>query len=441
MGQYFGTDGIRGVANKEVTCEIAYKTGIALRGLLQGKAPRVLIACDTRVSGGMLLFSLAAGCSAAGIAVDVMGIAPTPAAAHLTVACGYDAGIVISASHNKMEYNGIKLFKADGQKLADAEEAFIEQVLASTVVSALVTGSKVGKITSRPDLLTVYCNALKARYPYSGKRHRILIDTANGAAYITAKYLFPKADFLFDKPDGCNINDGCGSTDMAALSNAVTSGHYALGIAFDGDADRCLMVDAKGRLISGDKIGGALAAYRKRQGKLNGNALVCTIVSGTGLLEFAKEQDIAVIKTAVGDKFVIEEMLRQNLSIGFENAGHIVLNEGVPIGDGQAAALYFLSILEEEKITAEQLTADIKEYPQVQRAILVSDEGRKCFLESPALFTLAAELEKRYNVRSILRLSGTEPVVRIVTEGAKETAAIAAADALEAAVKAACQSN
>jgi len=427
MGKYFGTDGVRGVANVELTASMAYDIGAALAYSMQkslGRAPKVCIGKDTRISGDMLESALAAGVTACGGDVYLLGVMPTPAVAWLSREEKMDAGVVISASHNPFEHNGIKIFAGSGYKLDDSQEAEIEGLMDALPQEALKTGADMGRIHD----MKSEGNARYSRFLLAsagGKKAegmKVLFDCANGASSHTAKLIFPElgldCDFMACEPDGININNGCGSTHMGKLREAVRNGDYTLGVAFDGDADRCLLCDENGNMIDGDDILALLSVYLKAQGKLKGG-VVATIMSNMGLAAYLRPHGIEVKSTNVGDRHVLEEMRRSGWNIGGEQSGHVILSDNATTGDGQLTALQFIMMLQEKGCKPSELTKDIFHYPQVMKNLPVPNSIKKQIATLPEIEALSKEITEAFGGegRINIRPSGTEALVRVMVEG------------------------
>ena len=425
MGKLFGTDGIRGVANETLTCRLAYRVGQAAAISLEradGKRPKVVIGKDTRISSDMLEAALLAGLTASGCDAVRLGVIPTPAVAYLTVHEQADAGIVISASHNPFEHNGIKMFSAQGFKLSDELEAEMEQLILQEGELPTKTHGQIGKIFDGACLMDSYLDHLAATVD-GLKPMRVVFDCANGAASATAKKLFSRfpleAEFLSTSPDGVNINKNCGSTHLEQLSKRVTEGGFDLGLAFDGDADRCLAVDEKGNEIDGDQIMAVCAEYLTAQGKLQSEGFVATVMSNLGLHKFCEAQHLKLLCAAVGDRNVLELMQKEHMVLGGEQSGHIIFLEHMTTGDGQLAALQFLSILGRSGKKASELAGQITHYPQVLKNVKVgSNEEKTAVLNSAELAQTVAREEEKLSGRGriLLRASGTEPLIRVMAE-------------------------
>lgn len=428
MGKLFGTDGIRGVVGENLTAEMAFRVGQAVATVLKedkGSRPMVVIGKDTRVSSDMLESALVAGICSVGGDVKPVGTIPTPAVAYLAVREKADAGIVISASHNPYEHNGIKVFSGEGYKLSDAVEERIEERILSDAPMALATRGEIGRRHRGSEALrTEYIEFVASTIESDLAGLKILCDCANGAASATAPDLFARfqahTDFIHTKPDGVNINNGCGSTHLEKLSAAVVAGGYDVGVAFDGDADRCLLVDEKGQTIDGDKVMAVCAMDMRRRGVLNGDTIVATVMSNLGLHEFCRNQGLHLICTAVGDRNVLEEMLRHDYRIGGEQSGHTIFTGLETTGDGEVTALQFLQVLATSGKKASELASCCATYPQVLLNVEVPHSGgvKEKIMASDEL---KAAVEREENAlgsegRVLVRLSGTEALIRVMVE-------------------------
>lgn len=447
MGKLFGTDGIRGVANAGLDSDLAYRVGLAVATVLQQKKKRPVVALgkDTRISGDMLKGSLIAGLCTAGADVLDLGTISTPAVAHMTMEQKADAGIMISASHNPYEHNGIKIFNESGYKLSDKLEEKIEEIVLLGYNTVPVrTHSDIGKVTYlAPRAVESYVDYLVGTVPSPLEGGRILVDCGNGASYTTAHALFnhfPKlhADVINTDPDGVNINEKCGSTHLESLSAMVTAGNYDLGIAFDGDADRCLMVDEKGGIIDGDQMLALYGLYKKNQGKLSSEAIVGTVMSNLGLHVFAKEEKMQLVCTDVGDRHVLEAMEEHGFTVGAEQSGHMIFKEFATTGDGQLTALQMLVLLQESKQTASVLFGKCEKYPQVLINVPVADKDKKQEIMSSAALVAGVASEEEVLAESgrvLVRPSGTEALIRVMVEAKTMVEATASADRLVELVK------
>lgn len=449
MGKLFGTDGIRGVVNVGLDAMLAYKVGLATAQVLrgeEGRKPLVAIGKDTRISSDLLEGALTAGLCSAGADVLHLGVIPTPAVAWVAVDRKADAGVVISASHNPFEHNGIKIFNGQGFKLSDELEGQIEDLILSGAVEQipLKTHDGIGKViyadeSARND----YIDHLVSTVPDGFSGLRILVDCANGASSATAPALFDRfdglhCDIINADPDGVNINTNCGSTHIEGLAAMVKAGSYDLGLAFDGDADRFLAVSEEGTPIDGDQIMAACGRYLKEQGALPGNTIVATVMSNIGLHRFLAENGMQAVCTDVGDRNVLERMLKDGYVLGGEQSGHTIFLKHATTGDGQLTALQFLSILKASGRKASELVADCRQYPQVLVNVAVADNAQKqSIMASPALKASIAEEEKGLagNGRILVRPSGTEALVRVMVEAETETTAQTCADRLANLIK------
>ena len=430
MGRLFGTDGARGIANTELSCELAMDIGRAAAYVLTRKLdhhPTILIGRDTRISGDMLQNAIVAGICSVGASSVSLGVVPTPCVALLVKQYNADAGIVISASHNPVEFNGIKIFNAQGFKLADAIEDEIESyVFEKKSEITLPTHGGIGNAGRNPDAWNDYINYIISCVDGDLSGLRVVFDCANGAASRTAPTLFSRlgvdAIFVGDKPDGVNINAGVGSTHLENVRRAVLENGADIGIAFDGDADRCLAVDENGNEIDGDMIIAIFADYLKNHGRLAHDTAVVTVMTNLGFMDYCKSRGINAVRTAVGDRYVLEEMLRSGYVLGGEQSGHVILYEFCTTGDGEMTAALLLQILKQSGKKASELAGEIKKYPQVLVNVRTTAEGKKCFKEDEEMqgFIEAQQQELFDTGRVLVRVSGTEPLIRIMVEGRDE---------------------
>ncbi len=444
MGKLFGTDGIRGVANETLDCRLAYRVGQAAAISLTkkpGVKPSVVIGKDTRISSDMLEGALIAGLAASGCNVVRLGVIPTPGVAYLTVKLHADAGVVISASHNPFEHNGIKMFSGEGFKLSDALEEEIENLILRDGELPVKTGAALGQVMDGAFTAEQYLDHLASTVGQL-PRMRVLIDCANGAASATARKLFSRfalnVDYINDTPNGVNINNHCGSTHIEMLAEKVREGGYALGLAFDGDADRCLAVDENGGLIDGDQIMAICADTLTKQGKLTGSGFVATVMSNIGLHIYCAEHGLRLLCAAVGDRNVLEMMQREGMALGGEQSGHIIFLEHMTTGDGQLAALQLLSILAQSGRRASELASAVTRYPQVLLNVRVGgNDEKKAIMESPLLGEAIRKAEAGLggNGRVLVRASGTEPLIRVMVEAGSEQTARETAETLVHAVE------
>ena len=431
MGKLFGTDGIRGVVNAGLDADLAYRVGLAAatvlaKGKKPGEKPLVTIGKDTRISGDLLKGSLISGLCTAGADVLDLGTLPTPGVAWVTVDEGADAGIVISASHNPFEHNGIKIFNGQGFKLSDELEEKIEDiVLFGHNNVPMKTHGEIGKVSYvAPKASEDYIDHLESTIDSTLGGLRILVDCANGAASATAARLFDRfsklrTDVINADPDGVNINDRCGSTHMDGLAAMVKAGGYDLGLAFDGDADRCLAVDEQGNLIDGDQIMAACGLDLKAKGKLPGDTIVATVMSNLGLHLYTKEQGMNLECTDVGDRNVLERMLEKGYALGGEQSGHMIFLEHATTGDGQLTALQMLALLKESGKKASELFGVCPRYPQVLINVPVADNDvKKSVMASSQLAQAIQQEETGLNGegRILVRPSGTEALMRVMVE-------------------------
>ena len=430
MGRLFGTDGARGIANRDITCELGMKVGRAVAMVLSdisSKRPRVLIGGDTRRSTQMLIASIASGLCSVGSDVLLVGVVPTPAVAYLVKAYGYDAGTMISASHNPCEYNGIKIFKSDGYKLPDELEEKIEEIILDDIgVPPLKIGGDIGDISISNEAIDNYVDhiASSARCKLNGIK--VAIDCANGSASATARNLFHKlnldCDFYNCSPNGTNINKDCGSTHMAYISKVVKDNNYDVGFAFDGDADRLLCVDEDGNIVDGDKLMAIIAKHLKEKNMLKNNTVVTTVMSNMGFFEMCRKHGINTVQTKVGDRYVLENMLQNGYNFGGEQSGHIIFHDFASTGDGQLTAVQLLNVMCETGKSLKELATVMEVFPQVLINVEVSTLG-KLRLDTDKEINLAVEYARKVlgdSGRVLVRASGTEPLVRVMLEGRDE---------------------
>lgn len=425
MARMFGTDGVRGVANKDLSCELALKIGKAGAYVLTNEVhqPRILLGRDTRLSGDMLSAALTAGiCSVGGDVIDV-GVIPTPAMAYLARAYEADAAVMVSASHNTMEYNGIKWFDGKGFKLSDGLEDEIEKLIKEGMDFELPTGENVGHVIIAKRAVQEYKEFLKstARNRFDGLT--VMLDCANGAASAIAYDVFtelgarvyPRAD----EPDGININNKCGSTHPERLQELVAESDADAGFAFDGDADRVIATDERGNIVDGDRIMGICAKAMKAQGRLKKDTLVVTVMSNIGLKKRMTELGINVAETKVGDRYVLEEMLKEGYSIGGEQSGHVIFLDKNTTGDGMLTAIQVLDVMKSTSRRMSALANDIPIYPQVLVNVIVDNEIKHQAMEDQDLWQRIREVEGKLGSsgRVLVRASGTEPIIRVMLEG------------------------
>ena len=431
MGRLFGTDGARGVANTEISCTLAMDIGRAAAMVVARdravKRPVFLLGHDTRISHGMLCSALAAGLCSVGADVVTLGTVPTPAVAYLVANSDADAAIMLSASHNPYEFNGIKIFGADGFKLTDEEEEEIEAIVLDHAMEYdLKSNADLGTIRNGEEMVERYIDHIASSVQGDLSGIKIAADCANGSASATAAKIFGKlgaqVTILNDQPDGININENCGSTHIAALGEYVKKNGYDVGVAFDGDADRCLAVDENGELVDGDKLIAIFAQRMKQEGRLANDTAVVTVMSNIGFFKFAEQAGIHVEKTGVGDRYVLQNMLENGHLIGGEQSGHIILREYMTTGDGQLTAVQLLDAMKKDGRTLSQIASLMRVYPQVLLNVRGDREKLKALKGDPSLQKRQQELEEQMqgNGRILVRPSGTEPVVRIMVEGPEE---------------------
>ena len=427
----FGTDGIRGLANVDLTAELALDVAVAAAHILveslgdKNNRPRAIVGQDSRASGEFLEAAVVAGLTSAGVDVYRVGVLPTPAIAFLVAETGADLGVMISASHNPAPDNGIKLFARGGEKLADSLEAAIEARLSEPWQRP--TGSHVGRVVDDNSAREKYIAHLLKSVDVSLAGIKVVIDCANGAASFVAPVALEKAGAtviaIANTPNGLNINDGVGSTHLDFLREAVLKNKADIGIAHDGDADRCLAIDSEGNVIDGDFILAILAQGFKARGKLKESTVVATVMSNLGFLVAMKEAGINVAKTAVGDRYVLENMLENNYTLGGEQSGHIIMREFAGTGDGLLTALQIISEMARTKKSLNELAKIMRRFPQV--LINVSDVAKEKLDSSSAIAAAVAKYEAELGDtgRILLRASGTEPLVRVMVEAQSDSIA------------------
>lgn len=427
MGRLFGTDGVRGIANSELTPELAFKLGKAGAYVLSKdiKRPVVLIGKDTRLSGDMLEDALSAGILAVGGNVIKIGVLPTPAIAYLVRAYQADAGVVISASHNPFEYNGIKFFNGDGFKLDDAIEDEIEDIILRDIdVNHHITGDKLGRcLEADDDALGRYAEFLKSTIDVDIRGVKLVLDCANGAAYSVAEKVYSDlgADItvIGNTPNGVNINEKCGSTHPERLQQEVLRQSAFLGLAYDGDADRLIAVDEKGRIIDGDKLICICASMMKEKGLLPGDKVTATVMSNIGFHQYIEKMGCSVDVTAVGDRYVLESMRKTGCNIGGEQSGHIIFLNHTTTGDGILSSLQLLQAILLSGKQPSALSDEIEIFPQVLKNARVKNENKEKYKTDQDIMDAIARAEKELEGlgRVLIRPSGTEPLVRVMLEG------------------------
>ena len=443
MGRLFGTDGARGVANTELTCELAMNIGRAAAMVLTSDTvehPTFLIGKDTRISGDMLEGALVAGLCSVGANVKILGVVPTPAVAYLVQKYKADAGIMISASHNPYEFNGIKLFNDEGFKLPDELEEQIESiVLDNEIPYKVCEGDDLGSVEYLANAADEYIDHVVSTVDHDLTGMRIALDCSNGSASRTAKKLFEKlgaeCHMLFDHPDGININENCGSTHTETLMKYVRDNNLDAGLAFDGDADRCLAVDDNGELVDGDFIIAIIAADFKSRGKLKNNTVVGTVMTNMGFQKFCEVNGMKFVCTKVGDRYVLEAIRLEDYNIGGEQSGHVICLDYSTTGDGQLTGAQLLSLINRRQARLSSIATLMERYPQILINVKVANENKNKFYTDKEI---KEEIKRVDNIlegrgRILVRLSGTEPIIRVMLEGedyaeisrlANETAAV-----------------
>ncbi|NLX69690.1 MAG: phosphoglucosamine mutase [Clostridiales bacterium] len=439
MSRLFGTDGVRGIANKDLTFELAFKLGQAGAYILSKNKdkPRILIGKDTRASGDMLESALVAGICCAGGEALLAGIVTTPAVSYLTRHYGVDAGVVISASHNSMEYNGIKFFDGRGYKLPDEIEDEIEAVIRENNAEIPApTGPEIGRKVCAPNAVQDYISFLRNTIDVELSGLKIALDCANGAAYKIAPLVFSQlgaeVHTIHNTPDGININENCGSTHPEQLQEFVVKIGADVGLAFDGDADRLIAVDETGELVDGDQILVICGLDMKSRGVLKNNTVVGTVMSNIGFDIALKNAGCSVVKTKVGDRYVLEEMLKNGYNIGGEQSGHIIFLDHAATGDGILTALQLLSVVKRKDVKLSELASVMKKFPQVLVNAKVNPAKKNSYAQDPVIAAEIKRIEDMFNNggRVLIRPSGTEPLVRVMIEGEDPEEIQASADKL-----------
>lgn len=427
MARMFGTDGVRGVANTELTPYLAMQLGAAGATVLANERsyrPTIMVGCDTRISGDMLANALMAGICSVGANAVYVGVVPTPAVAYLANKYKVDAGVVISASHNPVEFNGIKFFNGDGYKLSDELEDQIEELIKSGLKDvSRPTGSRVGKIKYRTDAREEYINHSKKQIDTDLRGMKIVVDCAEGASYYTSietlRDLGADVIAIHNNPDGTNINANCGSTHMEELCARVVMEKADIGLAFDGDADRLLASDENGKMVNGDEIMAIVGNYMKSQGTLAGNTIVVTVMTNLGFKLMCEQQGIKIEQTKVGDRYVLERMREIGANLGGEQSGHIIFLDQNTTGDGLLSALHLLEVVKKTGKKLSELKKIMEVLPQSLRNASVPSHKKEAYMEYPEIVEAIQALEAKYNGegRVLIRPSGTEPLVRVMIEG------------------------
>ena len=426
MRKYFGTDGIRGIAGESLTADLSFKVGKALGKLLTEKKehPKVVIGRDTRISCDMIEQALTAGLTSTGVNVMTVGTIPTPAIAYLTKTIETDSGIMISASHNPYQDNGIKIFGPDGFKLTDEQELEIESLIDNSEQIKNASFEKIGKLYGGSELSQKYVQHIKQSISGDLSNIKIALDCANGATTGVAPYIFGDLEADIEtigcQPNGININDNVGSTKIDTISAFVKENNVDVGFAFDGDGDRVLAVDANGNIVDGDKIMFILAKHLKEQGELKDNMVVSTVMSNIGFYKAIEENGLQSVKTAVGDRYVVEEMRNNNYSLGGEQSGHIILMNYATTGDGILTAVKLANIIKSTGKSLEELASEVSIYPQKLVNIKVID--KKAAMEDSEILAECEKVEKELdgNGRILLRASGTENLIRVMVEASSD---------------------
>ena len=426
MRKYFGTDGIRGIAGESLTADLSFKVGKALGKLLTEKKdhPKVVIGRDTRISCDMIEHALTAGLTSTGVNVMTVGTIPTPAIAYLTKTIETDSGIMISASHNPYQDNGIKIFGPDGFKLTDEQELEIESLIDNSEQIKNASFEKIGKVYGGNELTQKYIQHIKQSISGDLSEIKIALDCANGATTGVAPFIFGDLEADIEtigcQPNGVNINDNVGSTKIETISEFVKENNVDVGFAFDGDGDRVLAVDANGNIVDGDKIMFILAKHLKEQGELKDNMVVSTVMSNIGFYKAIEENGLQSVKTAVGDRYVVEEMRKNDYSLGGEQSGHIVLMNYATTGDGILTAVKLANIIKTSGKSLEELASEVSIYPQKLVNIKVID--KKTAMEDSDILAECEKVEKELegNGRILLRASGTENLIRVMVEASSD---------------------
>ena len=426
MRKYFGTDGIRGIAGESLTADLSFKVGKALGKLLteEKEHPKVVIGRDTRISCDMIEHALTAGLTSTGVNVMTVGTIPTPAIAYLTKTIETDSGIMISASHNPYQDNGIKIFGPDGFKLTDEQELEIESLIDNSEKIKNASFEKIGKVYGGNELTQKYIQHIKQSITGDLSDIKIALDCTNGATTGVAPFIFGDLEADIEtigcQPNGVNINDNVGSTKIETISEFVKENNVDVGFAFDGDGDRVLAVDANGNIVDGDKIMFILAKHLKEQGELKDNMVVSTVMSNIGFYKAIEENGLQSVKTAVGDRYVVEEMRKNDYSLGGEQSGHIVLMNYATTGDGILTAVKLANIIKTSGKSLEELASEVSIYPQKLVNIKVID--KKTAMEDSEILSECEKVEKELegNGRILLRASGTENLIRVMVEASSD---------------------
>lgn len=427
MGRLFGTDGARGIANIELTCELSMQLGRAAAVVLTkhtNRKPKILIGRDTRISSKMLEAALTAGLCSVGADVEIIGVVPTPAVAYLVPKYEADAGIMISASHNPVEYNGIKLFSRTGYKLSDELENEIEALIFDNPEKiTLKSGIEIGRVYQRKSAVSDYIASIKKSIDTDLAGVSVAVDCANGSASETADQLFRElgadAHIIHSNPNGMNINDKCGSTNLDALVYYMKQHNIEIGVAFDGDADRCLAVDENGNRVDGDQLIAIFAKDMKESKTLCNDTAVITVMSNFGMKKFGNDNEINMVSTGVGDRYVLEEMKKNGYNLGGEESGHIIFTDYAQTGDGQLSAVQLLRIYKQSGKKMSELAKTMQKSPQVSRGINATIQDKDTYLSHKQISDVIEQVKQSLGDkgRVLVRASGTEPLIRVMLEG------------------------
>lgn len=427
MGRLFGTDGARGVANKDLNVRLALGIAEAAGMILKretGRKPVFVVGKDTRISGDMLESAMTAGLCSVGADVLLLGVVPTPAVAYLVKELGADAGIMLTASHNPYEFNGIKIFNGKGFKLSDADEEEIEKiVLDGTEEIEYAAADEIGRVKDEQYKVSLYTRHIKSTVTGALANLKVVLDCSNGSASRTAAGIFAgmgaQLTILAAQPDGVNVNENCGSMHIEALAEYVKANRFDVGLAFDGDADRCLAVDSEGDIIDGDVLIAIFAKRMKERGVLRGSAMVGTVMSNLGFFRFGEENGITVHATKVGDRYVLEKMLAEGYMVGGEQSGHVIFLEHMTTGDGQLSGLQLLDVISQTGKPLCELKKIMVKYPQVSVNVHAEKEQKARLPKAKAVWDAidAYSAELAENGRILVRPSGTEPLIRVMVEG------------------------
>ena len=429
MNRLFGTDGIRGKVNKTLTNDLVFNLGLNIKKVLSEEkhTPKVLIGIDPRNSSVMLASALISALLSVGYDIDYLGVTSTPSVAYLVKRYGYDIGIMISASHNTFEYNGIKIFNCYGEKLEDELEDKLEKAINGSENPQFVTVESIGKLKHKKELIDEYINYLASISKLnSPNKLNIIVDCANGSTSEISKKLLSKLNintiYINDKPDGININYNSGATNLKSLTQKVIEYNFDLGVAFDGDGDRIMIVDNKGNLLDGDYILSVIAVYLRSINKLKNDTIVGTIMTNLGLINYLKKSQINLIQTKVGDRFVYEKMKSEGYSLGGEASGHIIIRDYLQTGDGLLSLIILLNALEKMQINVTKIKDIWKKTPQKTINIKSSEKEKICFLNDNIIKKYLKDLEENLgeNTRIVVRTSGTEELIRVMVESSDE---------------------